>query len=102
MGRSRELKKRIDTLSENDLDRLIRMGWEDRSTFEAIEKQFMISPNDFVKVMRHLLEMKAFTRWRKRVFEQGRLKNEELRGFKTTRFKLSWRYSLCKSLRDFL
>lgn len=89
MGLSRELKDKLDGLSDDDIDRLVRMGWEDRSTFEAIEKQFKISPNEFVKVMRHFLDKKAFTRWRIRVFEQGRLKNEELRGFKTTRFKCS-------------
>lgn len=87
MSLSKCLKQRIHSLSPNDLDRLVRMGWEDRSTFEAIEKQFGVSPNEFVKLMRHQLSRDAFVRWRRRVFEQGALKNEVKRGFKTTRFK---------------
>lgn len=87
MGLSRQLKEKIDQFDSDDIDRLIRMGWEDRTTFEAIRKQFKLSPNEFVKLMRHFLDAKAFKRWRARVFEQGRLKDEEKRGFKTTRFK---------------
>lgn len=89
MGLSRELKKKIDALSTEDQDRLVRMGWEDRSTFESIHTQFGFSPNEFVRFMRHSLDAKAFQRWRRRVFEQGRLKNEVKRGFKETRFKCS-------------
>lgn len=76
-------------MSLDDRDRLVRMGWEDRSTFEDIEKQFGLSPNDFVRFMRTQLDRRAFDRWRRRVFEQGQLKNEKKRGFKTTRFKCS-------------
>lgn len=89
MGLSRLLKEKLQSLTPDDTDRLIRMGWEDRSTFEAIRTQFSISPNNFVKIMRHFLNKKDFDRWRRRVFEQGHLKNEKLRGFKTTRFKCS-------------
>ena len=86
---SKNLKERISSLSVGDLDRLVRMGWEDRSTFESIQQQFGISPNEFVKLMRHQLSREAFVRWRRRVFEQGALKNELKRGFKITRFKCS-------------
>jgi len=89
MGLSRKLKDKVVALSDSELDRLVRMGWEDRTTFDAIEQQFQISPNDFVKIMRHQLDANTFRRWRKRVFEQGHLKNETKRGFKTTRFKAS-------------
>ncbi len=87
MGRSRSLSEKLSALSLDDKDRLVRMGWEDRTTFDAIETQFGISPNEFVKFMRTQLEKQAFALWRKRVHEQGRLKNEKTRGFKTTRFK---------------
>lgn len=89
MGLSKELKEKFNTLSQSEVDRLIRMGWEDRSTFESIEQQFKISPNEFVIFMRYFLEKKSFQRWRKRIFHQGHLKNENLRGFKVTRFKCS-------------
>jgi uncharacterized protein (TIGR03643 family) len=89
MGISKKLKTKIAAWSAEDQDRLVRMGWEDRSTFDDIEKQFGISPNEFVSFMRTQLEAKAFKLWRKRVHEQGQLKNEKTRGFKTTRFKCS-------------
>ena len=89
MSLSKKLKDIINSLDKTEIDRLIRMGWEDRTTFESIEAQFQISPNEFVKFMRHHLDKKAFNRWRRRVFEQGKLKNEVKRGFKTTRFKCS-------------
>lgn len=89
MGVSRSLKEKMNLLSEDDISRLIRMGWEDRSTFESIEQQFSLSPNDFVRFMRMQLTAKDFARWRKRIHHQGHLKNETQRGFKTTRFKCS-------------
>jgi uncharacterized protein (TIGR03643 family) len=89
MSLSKTLKEKIANLSQDEIDRCIRMGWEDRSTFEAISVQFQISPNEFVKLMRHFLDRKTFNRWRRRVFEQGHLKNEVLRGFKLSRFKCS-------------
>ena len=89
LGITKKLKDKIDAFSTDDQDRLIRMGWEDRTAFENIERQFNLSPNEFVQVMRHLLDRKAFERWRRRVHDQGHLKNEKKRGFKTTRFKSS-------------
>lgn len=82
-----KFKDKIAALSPADQDRLVRMGWEDRTTFDAIEVQFGLSPNDFVRFMRTQLDRSAFVLWRKRVHEQGHLKNEKTRGFKTTRFK---------------
>lgn len=89
MAISKQLKDTLNRLSDDDKDRLVRMGWEDRTTFEAIKSQFNLSPNEFVKLMRYLLDEKSFKRWRRRVFEQGQLKNEIKRGFKETRFKCS-------------
>ena len=89
MGQSRTLKEKIASFAEEEIDRLVRMGWEDRTAFENIERQFNLSLNEFVQVMRHLLDRKAFERWRRRVHDQGHLKNEKKRGFKTTRFKSS-------------
>lgn len=75
--------------TSEEKDRLVRMGWEDRTSFEAIREQFGLSPNQFVHFMRSELPREAFERWRRRVFEQGKLKNEALRGFKVGRFKCS-------------
>lgn len=89
MSKSKEIKETLSQLSQSDLDRLVRMGWEDRTTFESIQFQFGLSPNSFVKLMRSQLDKKTFERWRKRIHGQGHLKNQKTRGFKTTRFKCS-------------
>lgn len=89
MGLSKKLKEKFEAFSADDKDRLVRMGWEDRSTFESIEKQFNLSPNEFIQFMRYSLDRQAFNRWRKRTHEQGQLKHETKRDFKTTRFKCS-------------
>lgn len=89
MGISKVLKNKFLSYTDDDRARLVRMGWEDRSTFDVIELQFGLSPNEFVQFMRSAIERDAFERWRRRISEQGHLKNEKKRGFKTTRFKCS-------------
>ena len=89
MGISVKFKDKIAKLSANDKDRLVRMGWEDRTTFDVIEKQFGLTQNEFIRFMRTELPRKDYDRWRKRANEQGHLKHEKKRGFKTTRFKSS-------------
>lgn len=89
MGSSRALKEKINSLSQDERDRLVRMGWEDRTTFEVIEKQFLLTENEFVRFMRSELSASDFSRWRKRIHEHGHLKHEVKRGFKPTRFKCS-------------
>ena len=69
-------------------DRIIEMAWEDRTTVEAIRFQFGIREQEVIAFMRTQLKPKSFRRWRERV--QGRkTKHEQLRGFKTGRFKCS-------------
>lgn len=89
MSVSRALKEKINSLSTDEIDRLIRMGWEDRTTFEVIQKQFALTENEFVRFMRTQLKTSDFNRWRQRVHRQGHLKHEIKRGFKVTRFKCS-------------
>jgi uncharacterized protein (TIGR03643 family) len=89
MALSRLLKEKIESLSAEDIDRLVRMGWEDRTTFEAIKHQFSFSENEFVRFMRTQLSFSAFLHWRKRIHAHGHLKKQKKRGFKSTRFKCS-------------
>ena len=70
--------------SENDIDRIIEMAWEDRTPFEAIEKQFKIKENDVRKIMRSNLKESSFILWRKRV--KGR-KTKHQNTSISTRFK---------------
>ena len=89
MSISRSLKKKFETYNLEDSDRIIRMGWEDRTSYAAIESQFGLSPSELVHFMRFSLDESSFKRWRRRVFEQGKLKNTPHSDF---RFK-------CKSQR---
>jgi uncharacterized protein (TIGR03643 family) len=49
------------------LDRIIEMGWEDRTPFEAIEFQFGITESEVIEVMRKELKPSSFRLWRKRI-----------------------------------
>ena len=78
-------------LSERDIDRIIEMAWEDRTTFEAIEIQFGLKEKEVIALMRKEMKESSFRMWRKRT--NGRsTKHEALRGDDVTRFK-------CKSQR---
>ena len=60
------MKKKI-VFGQRELDRIIEMAWEDRTSFNAIEKQFGILEKDVIKLMRKELKEKSFKMWRKRV-----------------------------------
>ena len=50
-----------------ELDRIIEMAWEDRTTFEAIEFQFGMKEQEVIQLMRHSMKPSSFKMWRKRV-----------------------------------
>ena len=56
-----------DQLSSQEIDRVIEMAWEDRTTFEAIEFQFGLSEAEVIALMRSELKSGSFRAWRKRV-----------------------------------
>lgn len=63
------MKKNSD-LSEEDIDRIIEMAWEDRTPFDAILAQFGISEKETIELMRKNMKRSSFKMWRARV--QGR------------------------------
>jgi uncharacterized protein (TIGR03643 family) len=72
--------------SEQELDRIIEMAWEDRTPFDAITFQFGVSEQETIEIMRRELKPSSFRMWRKRV--QGRhTKHSKLRSGKLMRFK---------------
>jgi len=78
-------------MSSNDIDRIIEMAWEDRTTFDAIKMQFGVDEKDVIKIMRSNLKRSSFNLWRKRV---GGRKTKHLKvlnkeGISTLRFKCS-------------
>jgi uncharacterized protein (TIGR03643 family) len=54
-------------LSEEAVDRIVEMAWEDRTPFEAIEAQFGLSEGEVIKLMRQTLKLSSWKRWRARV-----------------------------------
>jgi uncharacterized protein (TIGR03643 family) len=57
-------------LSEQDIDRIIEMAWEDRTPFEAIEFQFGVPEKEVIELMRQEMKLSSWKMWRKRM--QGR------------------------------
>ena len=77
-----------DKLINADIDRIIEMAWEDRTTFEAIEIQFGLKQQEVIKLMRKEMKPGSFKMWRQRT--RGRsTKHEALRSNKANRFKCS-------------
>ena len=55
------------TFEPEELDRIIEMAWEDRTTFEAIHYQFGLSEQEVIELMRQSMKASSFRTWRKRV-----------------------------------
>lgn len=73
-------------LNERQIDRIISMAWEDRTTFEAIEYQFGLSEKQVIKFMQEQMHPRNWRKWRARV--QGRkTKHEKLRDDSVKRFR---------------
>lgn len=84
---------KMDTLTAVEIDRIIEMAWEDRTTFEAIEFQFGLKEQEVIGLMRKEMKPSSFRMWRERV--QGRkTKHEKLRTFEKGRFKCSRQKSI--------
>ena len=62
-------------LTQGEIDRIIMMAWEDRTSFDAIRDQFGLSPGDVIKLMRRQLKPSSFKLWRKRT--HGRVTKHE-------------------------
>tara|TARA_B100000674_G_C37606147_1_gene807681 strand:- start:425 stop:721 length:297 start_codon:yes stop_codon:yes gene_type:complete len=73
-------------LSQDEIDRIISMAWEDRTPFEAILNQFKTNESDVIKLMRYELKPKSFKRWRKRV-QNRKTKHKMLSNSTSFRFK---------------
>jgi uncharacterized protein (TIGR03643 family) len=75
-----------NTFNNIDIDRIIEMAWEDRTTFEAIQQQFGINQAAVIKIMRTHMKPSSFKMWRART--KGRAtKHQTLRAQTVGRFK---------------
>ncbi len=72
-----------------ELDRIIEMAWEDRTTFDAIKFQFGLKEQEVINLMRKELKLSSFKLWRARVTGRSskhQAKREFVKGgFKCTR-----------------
>ncbi|MEN9699313.1 MAG: hypothetical protein RLZZ301_511 [Bacteroidota bacterium] len=74
------------SLTEQEIDRIIEMAWEDRTPFDAILVQFGLKEAEVIALMRRELKASSWRRWRERV--QGRAtKHVSKRDFKVGRHK---------------
>lgn len=58
-------------LTEQDIDRIVEMAWEDRTPFDAIEMQFGVNESQVIEIMRREMKASSFRMWRKRVTGRG-------------------------------
>lgn len=72
--------------SLRDIDRIIEMAWEDRTTFDAIELQFGLSQTEVIALMRKEMKPSSFRLWRARTKNRP-TKHAALRTKGMTRFK---------------
>jgi len=76
-------------MEQKDIDRVIEMAWEDRTSFEAINIQFSLTEADVVSLMRKELKRSSFNLWRRRVHSGISQKHAHKRNTEISRFKCS-------------
>ena len=82
-------KKELTPFQEEDLNRLIEMAWQDRTTFDTIFELYGLTENQVKKKMRTLMKKSSFIMWRKRV--QGKVtKHKKKVLHKVVRFQGPW------------
>jgi uncharacterized protein (TIGR03643 family) len=75
-------------LTDEAVDRIIEMAWEDRTPFEAIEFQFGLREAEVIALMKSAMTLRNWQKWRARV--QGRAtKHRALRSDDVSRFRCS-------------
>ena len=57
-------------LTDQDIDRIVEMAWEDRTPFDAIYTQFGLKEQQVIELMRGEMKPSSWRMWRERV--QGR------------------------------
>ena len=75
-------------LTDRDVDRIVEMAWEDRTTFDAIKEQFGVPESDVIKLMRQEMKLSSWKMWRERVQNRA-TKHAKKRNFEEGRFKCS-------------
>ena len=61
------MKAAIDTLTDPQVDAIVRLAWHDRTSFDEIRERTGLVEADVIQLMRRELEPRSFRLWRKRV-----------------------------------
>jgi uncharacterized protein (TIGR03643 family) len=77
---------KIPPLHQSEIDRVVEMAWEDRTTFEAIELQFGLLEKQVIALMRREMKRSSFKMWRERVTSR-KTKHLKQREFIAGRFQ---------------
>jgi len=80
------MAQELAPLSEDDLDRIIGMAWEDRTPFDAIKLQFGLTEQHVRNLMKATLKPGSYRLWRKRVEARSALKHGKVRSFSLGRY----------------
>lgn len=84
-----ERKSNKEPLSEEEIDRVIEMAWEDHTPFDAIEKQFGLKEAQVKALMKRELKFSSYKRWRERVeacaTKHAKKRNPEIDRFRCDR-----------------
>ena len=63
------IKHADQVLSDDDIDRVIQMAWEDRTPFDAIKVQFGLGEGEVIALMRRQLKPNSWRLWRERAHQ---------------------------------
>ena len=80
-----QLTEPLDAAGES---RVIEMAWEDRTPFDAIERQFGLNESAVITLMRRSMKPSSFNMWRKRVTARA-TKHSGMRSGEVTRHRAS-------------
>ena len=87
--KSKKEKQDLSAFQEEDLNRLIEMAWQDRTTFDTIFELYGLTENQVKKKMRTLMKSSSFKMWRKRV-QRKATKHKKKVSHKVIRFQGPW------------
>jgi len=76
----------VNNLTPEQVDRIIEMAWEDRTTFDAIKEQFGLNEAEVKALMKRELKFSSYKLWRARV-ENCKTKHAAKRNSEIDRFK---------------
>ena len=76
MGISSKLKKKWEDFSEKQVKELIKMSWEDNTSYEEIQRKFDLNQNQVEKFLRSVMSDKEYKRWKQRVLSKHGRKHQ--------------------------